>query len=211
MLPQPSSRLRGWLLVAPVVVVGVSVLITFWNIWPSIHVNSFFVATKQVGADNMSDSVLSALKVSVRQASTSPPQLTIGVTNTYSSPITVLAWESPLDPLALQLGLLSFIPKGEDAPIKIPRIMVRRRMPPDDDAYVTISPGQTEERDVPLNKPLIPLEKFQGKIEVVCKGDWKGAWTSKKEDMPAEALKQAGADAAALKGKFESEPVEIEF
>ncbi|KAI0185328.1 hypothetical protein EV127DRAFT_412286 [Xylaria flabelliformis] len=158
----------------------------------------------------MSDQVLSALKVSVQQASSSPPKLKIGVTNTHSGPVTVFTWNSPLDPLAVQLGLLSFTPEGKDT-VNIPTIQVRRLMPPGDDAYVTIEPGQTEEREVLLKKPMVPIDELQGRVKVVCKGEWKAVWPSKKEDISAESLKNTGADDSALKGNFESEPVDIEF
>ncbi|KAF2963851.1 hypothetical protein GQX73_g9727 [Xylaria multiplex] len=207
MVPQQPSRSRGRILA----VLGVFVvLIVFWNTWSSIDIGAASDAPQEARVD-MSDPVLSALKVSVRQASSSPPKLTIGVTNTHSGPVTVFTWNSPLDPLAVQLGLLSFTPEGQDTPIDIPTIQVRRLMPPGDDAYVTIEAGKTEEREVLLKKPMIPLDQLQGKVKVVCKGEWKSVWASKKEDISAEALVNTGADEASLKGNFESEPVEIEF
>ncbi|KAI0550395.1 hypothetical protein F4679DRAFT_543115 [Xylaria curta] len=199
MVPQQSSRSRGRILAILAIAVT---LIVFWNIWSS--------GASQQARINMSDQVLSALKVSVQQASSSPPKLKIGVTNTHSSPVTVFTWNSPLDPLAVQLGLLSFTPEGKDA-INIPTIQVRRLMPPGDDAYITIEPGKTEEREVLLKKPMVPVDELQGKVKVVCKGEWKAVWPSKKEDISAESLKNTGADDAALKGDFESEPVDIEF
>ncbi|TGJ87209.1 hypothetical protein E0Z10_g1519 [Xylaria hypoxylon] len=207
MVPQQSSRSRGRILTVIGVVI---VLIVFWNTWSSSDAGAASAASQQERVD-MSDEVLSALKVSVRQASSSPPKLTIGVTNTHSSPITVFTWNSPLDPLAVQLGLLSFTLEGQDTPIDIPTIQVRRLMPPGDDAYVTIEPGKTEEREVLLKRPMVPLDQLQGKVKVVCKGEWKSVWASKKEDISAESLQNTGADDAALQGNFESEQVEIEF
>ncbi|KAI1182544.1 hypothetical protein F5B17DRAFT_420008 [Nemania serpens] len=198
MVSQQSSRSQGRILAVVAVTV---VLVVFWNIW---------LPVKQARV-NMSDAVLSALKVSVRQASSSPPKLTVSVTNTDSSPVTVFIWNSPLDPLALQLGLLSFTPEGKDSPIALPTIQVRRLMPPGDNAFVTIEPGQTEEREVLLKEPMVPLDQIQGKTKVVCKGEWKGVWASKKEDISAESLRDPGTDGTALTGNFESEPVDIEL
>ncbi|KAI1129857.1 hypothetical protein F5Y10DRAFT_237412 [Nemania abortiva] len=204
MVSQQSSRSRGRILAVISLVV---VLIVFWNTWlPADADTSSTASSLQVDM-----AVLSELKVSVRQTSSSPPKLTIGVTNTHSSPVTVFTWDSPLDPLAVQLGLLSFTPEGKDAPIDLPTIQVRRLMPPGDDAYVTIEPGQTEEREVLLKRPMVPLDQLQGKTKVVCKGEWKSVWAAKKEDISAESLKNAGADEASLKGSFESEPVDIEL
>ena len=84
-------------------------------------------------------------------------------------------------------------------------------MPPKDGAYVTVEPGQTEEREVLLKKPMVPLDQLQGKVKVVCKGQWKSVWAAKKEDISAESLKKGGADEAVLKGSFESDEVEIEL
>lgn len=207
MVPQPSSRSRGRFLA--ILTFAVVLIVFSWNFWSPADAGAFSVASQEIRND-MSDSVVSALKVSVRQTSSEPPKLTIGVTNTHSGPVTVFTWDSPLDPLAVQLGLLSFTPEGKD-PIDIPTIQVRRLMPPGDQAYTTIEPGQTEEREVILKKPMVPLDQLQGKVKVVCKGTWKSVWTSKKEDISAESLKNAGADEASLQGGFESEPVDIEL
>ncbi|KAI0967983.1 hypothetical protein F4678DRAFT_230247 [Xylaria arbuscula] len=209
MVPQQSSSSRGRILA---ILGTVIILITLWNTLfsSSIDTGADFAESQQAGVA-MSDQILSALKVSVRQAAPSSPKLIIGVTNTHSSPVTVFTWNSPLDPLAVQLGLLSFTPEGKDAPVDIPTIQVRRIMPPKDDAYVTIEPGQAEEREVLLKRPIVPLDQLQGKVKVVCKGEWKGVWALKKKDISTEALKSGGADDAALKGSFESEPADIEL
>ncbi|KAI2622614.1 hypothetical protein GGS21DRAFT_494403 [Xylaria nigripes] len=209
MVPQRSSHSRGRILAVLAVAAIAIILVTFWTSWPPV--DTLFVVSQENRVDNMSDSVLSALKVSVRQASTSPQKLAIGVTNNHSGPVTVFTWDSPLDPLALQLGLLTFTPEGADKPIDIPRIQVRRIVPPPDDSFVTIEPGQTKEQDVLLKRPLIPLDQFQGRIEVICKGQWRAVWASKKEDIPAESLENAQVDAAAFRGSFESESVVVDF
>ncbi|KAI1424804.1 hypothetical protein F5Y12DRAFT_423104 [Xylaria sp. FL1777] len=208
MVPQESSCSRGRILAVFGIVV---VLIVLWNTWSSAIAAGAGSSVPQPARVDMANHILSALEVSVRQATSSSPKLTIGVTNTHSSPVTVFTWNSPLDPLAVQLGLLSFTPEGKDAPVDIPIIQVRRLMPPGDDAYVTIEPGQTEEREVVLRQPIVPLDKLQGKVRVVCKGEWKSVWALKKEDISAESLKNGGADDAALKGHFESNQVDIEL
>ncbi|KAI1431972.1 hypothetical protein GGR50DRAFT_697496 [Xylaria sp. CBS 124048] len=154
----------------------------------------------------MSDTILSELKVSVQQASKSPPKLTIGVTNTSSAIVRIFIWDTPLDPLALQLGLLSFTLEGENKAIDIPRIFATRRFPPGEDEYVSIEPGQTEKRDVLLDKPLVPLKLLQGrKARVICKGHWKDVWTTKGD------ASDEGPHKVELKGAFVSEPADVEF
>ncbi|KAI0393225.1 hypothetical protein F5Y17DRAFT_433335 [Xylariaceae sp. FL0594] len=158
-----------------------------------------------------SDPIVSALKVSVSQASQDPPKLTIGVTNTNpEQPVTVFIWDSPLDSIAVQLGLVSFTPEGQTEPVDIPTIQVRRLMPPKEDAFVTIEPGATEEREVLLREPVVPLDKLKGKgeVTVVVKGEWRGVWAGKKGDISLQTLRN-GDDS--LKGGFESEPAVMEF
>ncbi|KAI0025310.1 hypothetical protein F4780DRAFT_426791 [Xylariomycetidae sp. FL0641] len=153
----------------------------------------------------------SNLKVSVRQSNLSPPKLTLGVTNTHSDPVTILSWNSPLDPLALQLGLLSFYPSGSDKPIEIAAIQIRRKMPPGADALVTIPPGETKEQELELREPIVPLKQLKGNVKVVCKGEWTSVWPSKADDVSAESLEKLGASDGASTGSFESDPVQIEL
>ncbi|KAI5928185.1 hypothetical protein F4810DRAFT_182219 [Camillea tinctor] len=162
-------------------------------------------------AISMTESVASALKVAVRQVSSSPPTLAIGVTNTHSSPVTILSWNSPLDPLAVQLGLISFTPAGGNGPVEIPTIMVRRRLPPGPESLVTIEPGQTKEQVLELKNRVVPLEKLRGKVGVVCQGSWMGIWASKADDIAAESLENLGLSEDGSGEKFESQRVEIEL
>ncbi|KAI1492812.1 hypothetical protein F5X96DRAFT_316744 [Biscogniauxia mediterranea] len=162
-------------------------------------------------AAGMSESVIPSLKVAVRQVSSSPPTLAIGVTNTHSSPVTVLSWNSPLDPLAVQLGLVSFTPAGSNGPVEIPKLMVRRKLPPGPESLVTIEPGETKEQVLELKERVVPLETLRGKVRVVCHGSWMGVWASKADDIAPESLESLGVSEDGSGGKFESQPVEIEL
>ncbi|KAI0384687.1 hypothetical protein F5Y04DRAFT_219342 [Hypomontagnella monticulosa] len=157
--------------------------------------------------------VTSKLKVSVRQVSSisSPPKLAIAVTNTYSGPVTILSWNSPLDPLALQLGLVSFVPAGSDAAIQIPTIQIRRKMPPGPESLVEIGAGQTKEQELEVKSPIVPLDKLRGKVSVVCSGEWMAVWLSGADAVPKASLEKVGASEDAFKGNFQSEAVEIEI
>ncbi|KAI1084606.1 hypothetical protein F5B20DRAFT_212574 [Whalleya microplaca] len=156
--------------------------------------------------DKMPDPVASKLEVSVRQSSSSPPKLAIGVTNTHTEAVTVLSWNSPLDPLALQLGLLSFMPAGSDSAVEIPKIQIRRQMPPGPESFVTIEAGQTKEQEIELRAPIVPLEKLRGRVSVVCKGEWLSVWLS-----ASGSWEQAGVSEDASQGAFESRAVNIEI
>ncbi|KAI6091741.1 hypothetical protein F4821DRAFT_172271 [Hypoxylon rubiginosum] len=167
----------------------------------------------QVAVDEkMSESgnVIPKLQVSVRQVSTSPPKLGVAVTNTGAEPVTVLTWNSPLDPLALQLGLLSFISDG--SPIDIPTIQVRRKMPPGADSLATIGAGQTKEQELELKEPIVPLGRLRGTtVSVVCRGEWMSVWPSEADAISQASLESAGAGEDAFRGAFQSEAVGIEL
>ncbi|KAI1480798.1 hypothetical protein F4774DRAFT_377191 [Daldinia eschscholtzii] len=183
--------------------------------------NSDPVVVKMADASD----VISKLKVSVRQVSSSgsssesssPPKLAVAVTNTHSSPVAILSWNSPLDPLALQLGLVSFAQVDSDSdsdsysPIQIPTIQIRRKMPPETDALVTIGAGQTREQVLELKDPIVPLEKLRGKVRVACAGEWMGVWLSEADAVPKASLEKAGASDDAFRGPFQSEAVDMEF
>ncbi|KAI8958858.1 hypothetical protein F5Y11DRAFT_334780 [Daldinia sp. FL1419] len=164
----------------------------------------------------MSDAgdVISKLKVTVRQVSStssSPPKLAVAVTNTHSSGVTILSWNSPLDPLALQLGLVSFVHAGSDGPIQIPTIQIRRKMPPGPDALITIGAGQTKEQELELKDPIVPLDKLRGKVRVACAGEWMGVWLSEAAAITKDSLEKAGASDDTFRGAFQSEAVEMEI
>ncbi|KAI0156378.1 hypothetical protein GGR57DRAFT_79518 [Xylariaceae sp. FL1272] len=199
MVSQQSSTSRGRILAVFAVIL---VLFFLGSSRPFLNLNESQAA--------MSDPVISALKVSVRQSSSSPPSLILGVTNTHSDPVTLLRWDSPLDPSALKLGVLAFTPEGSDSSIDVPTISIRRLMPPGDDQFVTIEPNHTEEREISLDNPIFPMDKVQGKGKVVCKGHWRSVWGSTKEDVPSEELKSPGTGQS-LTGAFESEPADFEF
>ncbi|KAI1389182.1 uncharacterized protein F4822DRAFT_405255 [Hypoxylon trugodes] len=170
---------------------------------------------KSITTIKMTDStdVISKLTVSIRQvSSTSPPKLAIAVTNANSSPVTILTWNSPLDPLALQLGLVSFVPTGSDneEAVHMPKIQIRRKMPPGPESLVTIGAGQTREQELELRQPIVPLEKLRGRpFSVVCKGEWTGVWLSEADGVSKASLEKAGASDDAYKGTFESEAVVV--
>ncbi|KAI0008994.1 hypothetical protein F4779DRAFT_411716 [Xylariaceae sp. FL0662B] len=188
----------------------ISLLIVAFTIFLLFRHTSTASISDPVVGENMADTVASKLKVSVRQTSSSPPKLAIGVTNTLSEPVTILSWNSPLDPLALQLGLLSFIPAGSDGPVEIPKIQVRRQMPPGRESFMKIEAGQTKEQELELREPIVPLEKLGGRVSVVCKGYWLGVWPSSSSVLES-VLEEEEASEGASRGSFESQVIYIEI
>ncbi|KAG6365609.1 hypothetical protein INS49_007220 [Diaporthe citri] len=118
----------------------------------------------------MSDfSVAKNLEVSLSRApATSTPSLWVSVKNTHpSTPVTLLKWDSPLDPLALQLGLVSVTPAGAPAPIDMPTIKVSRGMAPGPGSLVTLRPGESASSVVELRDMFVPKVTWaQGKARL---------------------------------------------
>ncbi|KAL1649151.1 hypothetical protein SLS58_001725 [Diplodia intermedia] len=166
--------------------------------------------------------LLSHLHVSVAQSSTTPPTLTLTLKNTHpSTPLTLLNWESPLDPLALQLGLITIYPadndsKDDNEPLPLATIQVSRKLPPGRDQLVSLAPGESRARDVVLREPVVPLGKVRemdGKkrVKVVCGGRWKAVWGAAGDGVGDAALERMGADEGAVGGVWEAEAVVVEL
>ncbi|KAM7214631.1 hypothetical protein V8F06_009952 [Rhypophila decipiens] len=108
-----------------------------------------------------------SLSLSLDRPSTSEPDPVVRVTVKNTSKdetYTILKWSSPLDSLALALGLVSvFIPSREDGPgtrFDIPHIMLKRAMPPPDDAFVTLAPGESAFYDIVLRDPAVDMNRL---------------------------------------------------
>ncbi|RYO96008.1 hypothetical protein DL765_011746 [Monosporascus sp. GIB2] len=205
-----SSLLRT---IAPLVALALG--LAYWTSHAQNHHDhriSSFAPRFFSAAETMTDAT-SSLVVSARQTGTSsPPRVTFGVTNTSPRPVTVLAWESPLDPLALQLGRVAVTPAGGGGrPLEFPTAQVRRRMPPGPEDLITIEPGETAENEVVLREALLPPERLGRRATVVCRGAWAAVWPGlRAADLGERARAELGANKDAVKGSYESEPLEIE-
>lgn len=166
----------------------------------------------------MSDfSLADNLEVSLLQASAAAtPGLSVSVKNTHpSTPVTLLKWDSPLDPLALQLGLISVTVAGASTPIDMPTIKVSRAMPPGADSLVTLEPGESASSVVELREAFVPKDTWaQGPAKVSMKGRWGAVWPGLvKDDLlgdPEKLRALGGGGDGVLTGKWESPTIEIE-
>ena len=104
----------------------------------------------------------------------------VKVENTGSSTMTVLTWQSPLDPQAGVLGLFE-IRDTQDGSVQQGKVlMVNRMMPPSQDSLVEIPANGIIEKTAQLKMfSLQPMRLY----EVMAKGEWKGVW-----DMPRAAI-----------------------
>lgn len=155
--------------------------------------------------------ILSALHVTLTQASASPPAITITVINTSPQPLTLLTWDSPLDPLALQLGLLTITATDSSTTLDIPTMKVSRKLPPTDACLVGLAPGESLSNHVVFREGLVPMEELKGKtLSVKAKGRWTRVWLLAREELTAEMVEELGAGGNAVAGEFETDSIEIE-
>ncbi|POR39429.1 Uncharacterized protein TPAR_00372 [Tolypocladium paradoxum] len=170
---------------------------------PAFIAESFRMASRDVS------SPIPGLEVSLHQPKTSPPTITVTVTNKNSHAVTVLSYDSPLDSLALQLGLLSITPAGASTPIELPTIQVRRFWPPRRDDLISIAPGASEKQDIVLDKPRIPTVKIGSKGFVKLTGKWGYVWAKSKDGISAAELENIGSSKDTYSGAFASNNLEV--
>ncbi|TQN71543.1 putative secreted protein [Colletotrichum shisoi] len=188
----------------PVVFVVVVILIlTSWNR------NGAYRDTMAQQQNHPAGAVLSNLAVRIRQASTSPPTLALSVTNNHDAPLTILRWKTPLDPLAIQLGVLSITPEGKSEPLELPTVELRRIMPPPPQDLVTLQPGERREQEVVLKEPIVPLDQLGKTARVAVKGKWQTVWPTTADKLSQETLEKLQFGDGVLTGEFESEAVDV--
>lgn len=160
-----------------------------------------------------SSAILSNLSISLRQTTSRPPTLAITVKNNNSVPVTILTWDSPLDPLALQLGAISITPSDSTTPLDIPTIQVSRKMPPGAESLVEIGAGETsDENVVELKEFFLGTQLRELKVEtatVRCKGRWRAVWTERKGELGPGRIEKMGAGGEAAEGDFESAALDL--
>jgi len=180
------------------------------------------------------------LSLGLAQTSNSPPTVNITVTNNSpTETYTMLKWSSPLDPLALHLGLISVtIPSDSSpsTPFEVPRIMLKRAMPPPDDAFVILAPGESASQDIVFRDPVVDMDNLVSAateasssgasvvdVQIICGNfdedeevDRGGAtvWVGKKrEDLTEEevsSLGRSGGDGV-VRWRVKSEVLKLEI
>ena len=174
------------------------VLFTYWN-------RHQFTPAKMSTSD-----ITSKLDVSLQQTSTTPPKITLKVTNKADTPVTLLTWNSPLDRLAIKLGLVTIT--GDGKKLDIPTIQVNRRMPPGEESLAEIAAGASKEETFELFSPLPPIDDVKGAKEIVIKveGMLRG-WPKKISDIPKSSLAGLGATDDGFNGEFATQELKLKI
>ncbi|GAP92035.1 hypothetical protein SAMD00023353_6100490 [Rosellinia necatrix] len=164
-------------------------------------------------------SLADSLAISLSQTATSPPTLSVSVRNAHGSEtLTVLRWNSPLDPAALALGLVSVTPAGARAPLRMHPVQVSRRTPPTSDDLVTLAPGASASVSLELRAPQVPGDTWTGgggddkPATVALAGAWSAVWRGlAKEDLlrDPQKLGKLGSGDGVLTGDWKSPAIEV--
>ncbi|KAI1125545.1 hypothetical protein F5Y10DRAFT_294525 [Nemania abortiva] len=159
-------------------------------------------------------SFLANLQLNITPSSDSYRSILVSLSNNHSSiPVTILKWNSPLDPAALRLGLVHVIPAGASQPVHIDTIKISRLMPPEANSLVTLFPGETVTNTLELRDPIVPSVVWNaGPVKIKMAGRWMAVWPGlTKEDLLSDAqrLQSVGAGVGSLTGDWESEYVDI--
>ncbi|KAK6218799.1 hypothetical protein LQW54_002725 [Pestalotiopsis sp. IQ-011] len=160
-------------------------------------------------------SCLKNLQIDVSVTSKQPPTISATVKNTHpSTVVTILKWESPLDPAALGLGLISITPAGAVEPLRINALKISRATPPSADSLITLGPGESATNVVELREPVVPASVWTayGQATICLKGRWMAAWpglTKQELQKDGQKLQGVGAGVGSLTRSWESDTVHI--
>lgn len=159
--------------------------------------------------------LLSDLRVTLSQeSSTSPPTIQVSVKNSNpSTTVTFLKWNSPLDPAALGLGLVSITPTGSSEPVSINGIKISRPMPPGEESLVSLSPGESTTDYIVLREPVVPSDVWDKGIATVdMKGRWMAVWPGLTKDdvlQDPQKLKGVGGGQKSSTGEWASNSIKV--
>ena len=111
----------------------------------------------------------------------------VHVENTSSSTVTMLTWDSPLDPQAGVLGLFQLRDTQDGSVQQGKVLMVNRLMPPSQDSLVEIPARGIVEKTARLK--MLSLQSMRS-YEVTAKGEWKGVWNQPRAAIDSQTLEK---------------------
>ncbi|KAL8740008.1 MAG: hypothetical protein Q9190_007244 [Brigantiaea leucoxantha] len=114
-----------------------------------------------------------------------PITLHVVLQNRASHPITVLTWDSPLDPRAGVLGIFQARDAQYDTVVRGDVIKFARQLPPNRDSFVEVGSHQQTETWVKL--PVMQLKSGRGYL-VEARGKWKAVWNRKLDEIEKSSL-----------------------
>ncbi|CAH0020785.1 unnamed protein product [Clonostachys rhizophaga] len=200
--PTPQSPMSGAMLAVEQAALALFFLYnTAWNL-PQFD----------LGNHEPTMTTIAGLKLSISHTpGSSPPEIVATVTNDNAFPVSILKYESPLDPLVLALGKLQITPAGADAPLDLPKIAVRRVWPPTRDQLVTLEPGESQQNPVPLREQVVPPGDLAGEVSIEIKGRWQAVWSKRKEDIDDGSLENPNVSPEVEHGEYATAKLKLHF
>jgi len=203
-VPLPRQK-RNTILSIVTIFAVVALLVTTYGFPPTV--------SRALAEDNMASAHQSSLPLSVSLSPSPSPaseeglviSLIVTVENTGTSPVSILTWNSPLDPRLSALGLLKFMSVSTGKVASGIDLKINHRVPenglftPEDDCIVRIEGGRSVEREVKVKEMEISLVKGE-KYRVRLEGWWGTVWVGEGELRAGEGRM----------GDFKSEGIEVQ-
>nr|OQO18683.1 hypothetical protein B0A51_12233 [Rachicladosporium sp. CCFEE 5018] len=126
------------------------------------------------------------LKVTLIPGST-PSSLRVQIHN--SDPqytISFLVWDSPLDPSAINTGILRLANAESGDAFPGPDMKIHRLLPPPREDLVELAPGASTSRDLSLKSPWIPTDGTRCNVRM--RGIWRAVWARPAAQVTSETL-----------------------
>lgn len=129
--------------------------------------------------------------------------ITVSVHNTADIPVTILRWNSPLDPQAGVLGIFEVSDSTDQRTLDIPNIMVSRKLPASEEDLIELRAHET--LDVAVKLPVPGLEKGH-QYCIRAQGIWHAVWPTDLSSVTPSQLKDNG---DADRGEFSSNVLSV--
>lgn len=125
------------------------------------------------------------------------------ITNRNPSAVCFLDYDSPVDELAPQLGLVELTPAALDS------IKANRPWPSKVDFVREIAAGGSVSGEVAVRPRNVPFEKLGDRFFAQMKGEWRAVVAMPKSDITEEFLEHIPARPNTYQGKYESDRIEM--
>lgn len=164
-----------------VVITGLAILGSLYFIYgPS---NNFIMPT----TDSTISQGVPGLEFTLSQSSKSPPSVLVTLKNkSPSSTYTILKWNTPLDSHAANLGVFKFVNEETGEEIKTDKLMLRRKMPIEQDQLQEIAPGTEHTTEISFTQPWMPAAP--AKLKVRVEGSFAAVWEKAVSDVQESEL-----------------------
>ena len=155
---------------------------------------------------------LSFLQVSISAVtstlqSNTPLEIDVSIRNNAQHPVTILTWDSPLDPKAGLLGIFELVNLETKESVPLATARLARELPPSSDSFVEIK-GQKDYKSS-TTLPTVDLglpDDTEYRIEV--KGSWRSVWNGTKAEIGREALESVTGGTA---GEYNSNEIRVKI